>query len=141
MAALLISSAHASIPPQSFGLGIIAGEPTGISAAYILSPKATIDAALAYSYVREGNWQIHSDYLYTGNRLWSEQPVDLDTYMGAGLRLKFEKSTRFGFRVPLGTAYQFKLPIQVFGEIVPILDLAPGTDLSIDAAVGARFFF
>lgn len=125
------------------GLGIIIGEPTGFSGAYKLSPKATVDGALAYSYARHGDWQIHGDYLFTGNRIFRDQPSELDTFIGGGARLKFENAARFGVRVPVGATYV--LPpqprFQLFGEIVPIIDFAPDTALSIDAAIGIRYFF
>lgn len=132
----------AVMPTGTFGLGIIAGEPTGFSGAYTLSNKSSIDGALAYSYERQDSWEIHSDYLVTGNRIFHDQPAAMDTYFGIGVRFKFEEQTRFGIRIPVGVAYQFQEhPIQVFGEIAPILNVTPGTDLDVDAAVGGRYFF
>jgi hypothetical protein len=31
--------------------------------------------------------------------------------------------------------------VDIFLEVVPILDLAPKTDFKINAAIGARYFF
>jgi hypothetical protein len=132
----------APMPTNSVGLGLMVGEPTGFSGAYTLSPTNTIDAALAYSLARQGAWQLHSDYLFTNNQWFQSQPADVEPYFGLGARLKFEDSTRFGARVPVGANYQFpSQPIEFFGEIVPILDFAPGVALSIDVSVGARYFF
>ena len=125
-----------------FGLGIIVGEPTGFTGEYKLSPKNAVDGGLAYSYERQDAWQIYSDYLFTGNKIAKDQIPEIDLYFGAGARLKFETDTRFGFRFPVGMTYSFtEHPIQAFLEIAPIMDVVPGTDFSINAAIGARFFF
>jgi hypothetical protein len=139
---LVWSEALAVEPTGSFGLGIMAGEPTGFTGAYTLSPKATIDGDLAYGYERQSAWRINSDYIVTGNRLSDDQISAIDFYFGGGLRLKFSNDTEFGFRVPVGMTYQFSnYPIQAFGELAPIMDVVPGTQLSVDVAIGARYFF
>ena len=57
-------------------------------------------------------------------------------------RLKFSIDVTLGVRVPLGLAYIFSdEPIDIFLEIVPILDLLPQTDFTISAAIGGRYFF
>jgi hypothetical protein len=146
MSALALTTASgafaAPMTDGSIGLGVMVGEPTGFSGAYTLSPSNTVDGAFAYSFARQGDWQIHSDYLFTNNRWFQDQPTEVAPYFGGGLRLKFESSTRFGIRVPVGVNYQYdSQPIQFFGEIVPIVDLAPGLNLSLDASIGVRYFF
>jgi hypothetical protein len=49
---------------------------------------------------------------------------------------------RLGVRIPFGIAYQFsEVPVDVFLEIVPVLDLNPSTSGSINAALGVRYYF
>jgi hypothetical protein len=44
-------------------------------------------------------------------------------------------------RIPLGLSWvAAKAPLDVFLELAPVLDLAPGTDLDLDAAIGVRFW-
>jgi hypothetical protein len=48
----------------------------------------------------------------------------------------------FGVRFPVGLAYIFaNYPFDIFGEIVPILDLVDETDFDLEGAIGARFWF
>jgi hypothetical protein len=34
-----------------------------------------------------------------------------------------------------------RAPVEIFLEIVPGLDLIPGTDFDLDGAIGARYYF
>ncbi|MFO7949409.1 MAG: hypothetical protein R6U36_03470, partial [Candidatus Fermentibacteraceae bacterium] len=48
---------------------------------------------------------------------------------------------RLGVRIPLGAAYLFEeAPVEIFLEVVPVVDLVPDTDLDMDAALGARIY-
>lgn len=124
------------------GLGIIVGEPTGISFKYWTSSTTAFDAALAWSFIDEGAFHIHGDYLFHNMRLISVPEGKLPFYYGIGARIKTANDTKLGVRVPLGLAYLFQnAPIDIFLEIVPILDLTPKTDFGINAALGARYFF
>ncbi|MBP2681688.1 MAG: hypothetical protein H6Q78_1551, partial [Candidatus Krumholzibacteriota bacterium] len=45
-------------------------------------------------------------------------------------------------RVPVGLTYIFDgAPLDIFFEIVPILDLIPDTEFDANAAIGIRFYF
>lgn len=49
---------------------------------------------------------------------------------------------RVGVRIPIGVAYHFpRHRMEVFGEVAPIIDITPTSKLSINAAVGIRFYF
>jgi hypothetical protein len=69
----------------------------------------------------------------------------LPFYYGIGGRIKFAENNNddfIGVRVPFGLAYIFATaPVDIFFELVPILDLAPDTDFDFNAALGARYFF
>jgi hypothetical protein len=137
---LLLSVVNAQ--SKGIGLGIIVGEPTGISFKYWTGSTTAIDAALAWSFVDGGAFHIHGDYIFHNMRLISVPEGILPFYYGIGARLKTSHDLRFGVRVPLGLAYLFQnTPVDIFLEIVPILDLTPKTDFSINAAIGARYFF
>jgi hypothetical protein len=49
---------------KGFGLGIIAGEPTGISAKQWLSQRTALDLGLAWSFRHSGYFHVHADYLW-----------------------------------------------------------------------------
>lgn len=124
------------------GLGLIIGEPTGFSFKYWMSSTSAVDAALAWSFVDNGAFHIHADYLLHSFDLIRVPEGKMPFYYGIGGRLKTTDDARLGVRVPLGLAYLFqKAPVDIFLEVVPILDLTPQTDFRINAAIGARYFF
>jgi hypothetical protein len=130
---------------SQFGLGVILGEPTGISAKAWLSRESAVDAAVAWSVHRDWFLQVHGDLLLHNYRLLDAQEVRgrLPVYYGLGGRIVLGEDDEWvGIRFPLGVSYLFaKAPFDVFFELVPILDLLPKTDLDLDAAIGARFYF
>ena len=124
------------------GLGIIIGEPTGFSFKHWTSSTTAFDAAIAWSFINEGAFHIHADYLLHSFRLIDVPEGKLPFYYGIGGRLKTSDKTRLGVRVPLGLAYIFQTaPVDIFLEVVPILDFIPKTDFRINAALGARYYF
>jgi len=45
-------------------------------------------------------------------------------------------------RIPIGVSYYFANdPLELFFEIVPILDLAPATEFSGNGGFGIRYYF
>ena len=136
----IISSINAQ--SNGIGVGLIVGEPTGISGKYWTGSTTAFDAALAWSFVDENAFQIHADYLFHNIRLITISEGKLPFYYGIGARLKTANDIKLGVRVPLGLAYLFQnVPIDIFIEVVPILDVIPKTDFQINAALGARYFF
>ncbi|MCX6163551.1 MAG: DUF3996 domain-containing protein, partial [Ignavibacteriae bacterium] len=99
-----------------------------------------------WSFVNEGSVHIHVDYLYHFNNVFESPRVPL--YIGVGGRIKLKNTehqnndTRLGIRIPFGIAYQFaEVPVDVFLEIAPILDLNPTTRGSVNGALGVRYYF
>jgi hypothetical protein len=126
----------------NFGLGIIVGEPTGVSAKLWLTERTAVDMAAAWSFSDESAFHLHADYLLHNFDLINVQKGKLPIHFGIGGRLKFEDESRFGVRIPVGLTYIFAgAPVDIFFEVVPILDLIPDTDFTANAAIGARFYF
>jgi hypothetical protein len=71
---------------SGFGLGIMFGEPTGISFKGWLSERSAIDGGLGWSYANEGSVQIHADYLYHFYNVFETPNIHL--YLGVGGRIK-----------------------------------------------------
>ncbi len=131
-----------SAQDKQIGAGIIIGEPTGVSFKYWTSATTAFDAALAWSFLDEGAFHIHADYIFHNFTLIRISEGKLPFYYGIGGRIKTAEKSQIGVRVPLGLAYIFAdVPVDIFLEVVPILDLAPKTDFRINAALGARYFF
>jgi hypothetical protein len=141
--AIIIFYAGTSSAQQSrFGLGLILGEPTGLSGKYWVSSSCAIDGALAWSLDKKSRVQIHSDYLWHNFRIISVIKGKLPIYYGLGARLVFETNNIFGVRGVLGMDYIFDgTPLDIFLELVPILDLAPKVRMDFNAGIGIRYYF
>jgi len=127
---------------QTFGLGVILGEPTGLSAKLWTSRTSALDGAVAWSFGRESAFHLHGDFLVHHFNWIKVSEGKLPVYYGIGGRLKLEVERLLGVRFPLGLNYQFaKAPLDIFIEIVPILELIPATDFNMNGAIGIRFFF
>jgi hypothetical protein len=127
---------------KGFGLGIILGEPTGISGKLWTGYGNAIDGAVAWSFDDEDAVYLHGDFLFHKFYQYKEWRHRLLPYYGIGGRLKFEDRTKVGIRIPLGMNYLLvNSPLDFFIEVVPLLDLAPSTEFSLDGAIGIRYFF
>ncbi len=138
---------------KSLGAGLIIGEPTGISLKYWISKRSAVDFALAWSLSGNNSLHIHSDYLLHNYELFTVRRRKLPLYYGVGVRYideeekrsnknKSEKKKILGIRVPGGVAYFFEnIPVDIFIEVVPVVNLYPDTDFDLEIATGARYFF
>jgi hypothetical protein len=129
---------------KGFGLGVIVGEPTGVSTKNWMSSVTAIDAAIAWSFIDNGALHLHADYLFHNFQLINfETKGKWLVYYGIGARLKFgDKDTQLAVRIPVGIEYLFgDAPIDTFLEVVPMLELIPKTKFQFNAALGARYFF
>ncbi len=127
---------------SGFGIGVLLGEPTGISAKGWVSQQNAIDGGLAYSFRAKGSFHIHADFLWHfPDVIESKERIPL--FVGIGGRIAIRKGTGiFGVRIPFGCAWWMRnAPIEIFAEFAPILELAPATELSANVGIGARFYF
>ena len=128
------------------GIGVIVGEPTGVSVKYWIDRTTAFDAAFAWSLADSSPFQFHADYLIHGSSLnarSSEAKGSLPWYYGIGGRVKnIYNETHLGIRVPVGVTYLVsESPVDIFAEIVPVLDLKPTVNLNLNGAVGIRYYF
>ena len=122
------------------GIGIILGEPTGLSAKLWTSQEMALDAGMAWSFSGIGYLRVHADLLWH-REVFEVGRGRLPIYYGVGAKLLLASDLGMGIRIPFGIAYYLeKAPIDLFIELVPGLDLLPGTAFDIDLAIGARYF-
>jgi len=140
-----VGVAHAQ--SHGFGAGIIVGEPTGLCGKLWQTRSTALDFGAAWSFVDETDFHLHFDILVHRFDVLHVDSGKLPLYYGLGVRIKFgngdqNEDTRVGIRFPLGLDYLLaKDPFDVFVEVVPILDLAPETEVSLNASVGFRYWF
>jgi hypothetical protein len=127
---------------KGFGLGLIFGEPTGLSAKLWTSERTALDAAVAWSFSGVGWLHVQSDFLFHNYDLIDVSSGKLPLYYGVGAFLAFSSDLGLGARVPVGLAYQFEdAPVDIFFEIAPGIALLPDIDFYIGGGIGARYYF
>ncbi len=127
---------------RGFGVGIILGEPTGISAKGWVSSRNAIDAGLAWSFREKAHFHLHADYLWHFPDV-IRAPQQFTLFTGIGGRLAAGKGDGiFGVRIVGGVAWLPRnAPFDLFLEVAPIFDLIPATELRANAGIGVRYFF
>lgn len=135
---------------RGVGLGIILGEPTGVSVKGWIDHDTAVDAAAAWAFSGHSSFQVHADYLKHVYGIVDHAGIGgrLPFYYGVGGRIKFHDrrngatDTRAGVRIPFGLTYlPDDAPFDLFLEVVPVLDATPSTDLRLNAAIGGRYYF
>lgn len=139
----VVSSGTAGAQDSGFGLGIILGEPTGLSGKLWIGNSVAVDGAAAWSFGKKSALHLHADYLVHSFGLFGVEKGKLPLYYGIGGRIKFKDGDdKVGIRIPVGIDYLFaNIPLDIFLEIVPLLDLTPSTEFALNAGIGIRYFF
>jgi hypothetical protein len=135
-----------SVPARAdggaFGLGLIIGQPTGVTAAFELSDHTMIDAAIGFGWVRDRDFYTHVEFDYFLPTLVKGGSAELSAYLGIGGFFFAHKDPGFGARAPFGLSVDFtSVPLQIFGEVALLLAFTPDTDLDVRGAVGFRYYF
>lgn len=125
------------------GLGLMLGNPTGLTAKKWMNQTQAIDAAAGLSIGKHRNFSIHSDYLWhSKNALYFQDETPLDIYYGLGARMEFADTIQLGARLPIGVSHYFsESKSDMFAELAPIYDFLDAPRLEIHFAFGARYYF
>jgi hypothetical protein len=153
------STAKASRPNSSsksggnFGLGVMLGDPSGLTAKLWTSHSTAFALGLSYSF---------GDYFaILGDHLWhfpnalagAGSPANqFVPYIGLGAVLFFDDDGNFrdrndrdvalGARIPLGIEFLPRtIPLGVFAEVVPGVGIVPDVFGFVQGDIGARFYF
>jgi hypothetical protein len=145
----LIFSTNESVAQQpNFGLGIIIGGPTGISAKLWTSDINAFDFGLGWSAINHrdhsrNNVHFHMDYLWHSfNAIRSAERFPLYYGIGGGFSSYADNESSIAVRGVFGIAWlPHQTPIDIFLEVAPSLELTPSTGVFIDAAIGIRYYF
>lgn len=124
---------------SEIGIGIMLGDPTGISGKYWLSEKDAVSLGASWSVIRE-RLTLLGSYNREIEIKSGIKEGKLFFYPGVGVFLSIPSS--FGVYIPLGLDFNFnKAPINIFFEIDPGTKILPETSFSIFGYIGARYIF
>jgi hypothetical protein len=130
---------HAQELPGNMELGIIMGDPTGLSGKYWTGSDTAFDFGLAWSLRGEGSMHIHSDYLL--HKDWNPDELQLRLYYGVGARLLLTESPKMALRIPGGVQYLIQdTRFGLFFELAPLLNIIPDTSFEVNGGLGVRYF-
>ncbi len=139
---------------HGFGLGFMIGEPTGLSAKLWTSRENAFDFGLGWSIGGDrisdhyrisygSRIHFHMDYLWHSfSAIRSSERFPLFYGIGGRLNSGGGYDNSFGIRGVFGIAWlPHSTPLDVFLEVVPVLQLIRSSEFGLDAALGARFYF
>ncbi|MEX0686207.1 MAG: hypothetical protein WD267_05115 [Balneolales bacterium] len=146
---MLLTVRQSEAQDRKFGLGVMLGEPTGLSAKLWTSSSNALAFGLGWSTYHprydDNGLRIHAhmDYLWHSfDSIKSEEQFVL--HYGVGVRFK-DRGSDNGSLALRGVGginwLPRNMPIDVFLELAPSLELTPSTGFGLDAALGARFYF
>lgn len=134
--ALLLSADR--LNAQNAELGVIIGEPTGVSAKFWTSNRSAVDLGVAWSLGDSGNMHVHANYLI---HFWIDSGTAF--YFGLGGRIRQNEDLELAARIPLGLQFNIARRLSIFFELAPTLPLLPETTSSFatNGGAGLRFRF
>jgi hypothetical protein len=137
----------------AIGIGLIIGEPTGITAKLYISDDQAIQAAVGSAFIG-GGLQAHGDFVWHPWILQDRSSFVLPVYLGPGIRFidyyggrsGSSSTSHFavGVRGVIGMLFDFKdVPLDVFVEVAGVLeyDFTKHGGAALNAGAGVRYYF
>jgi hypothetical protein len=128
--------------PDGLEIGVIIGDPTGISIKKWLAGKHSIDFEIGWSFPGE-RIHIAVDYLSYFPEWTKKHNLYPHLSVGSRLKMKAEQGNEqfiLGIRFGGGVEYlcgQFGL----YAELYPVVDIVPETKPGLEGGVGIRYYF
>ncbi len=134
--------AVSAVSTAQTSLGIILGEPSGLTGKQWFGDSAAAEMVVAWSFVSPGALYLHLDY----KQHFYQEHIDpgmIFVYAGIGPRIYIRgDGVTIGARIPVGIEYRFEgAPLEVFLEVAPGLNIFPETEPSFGGGIGVRFRF
>lgn len=141
LVAAIIALALGAVAPATAqtSIGIILGEPSGLSGKQWIGDNASLDLAIAWSFLGGGSIYAHLDYQQHFDDLDIDEG-DLLWFFGAGPKISIGQDVILGVRVPVGLVYHFSdVPLEVFLEVAPAVLLFPAFTIDAGGGIGIRY--
>lgn len=130
----------------SGGIGIILGDPTGLTYQHKMANDRFMDFYLAYTW--DDEWFVAGDYKFALRNVFPSN-IPVTPYIGGGLFLHVEEEDKkhkddiaIGLRIPAGIEWKVpQAPFTVFAELVPGMKFVPSTDAEFQGGIGGRYNF
>jgi hypothetical protein len=134
------------------GLGIILGEPTGVTARLYLKDDQALQAAVGSAFIGNG-LQASADYCFHPFILQDKDSFTLPFYVGPGVRLMEYSAGQYsksyfaaGLRGVAGLLFDFKtVPLDAFVEVAGVVEYrfqgGGGGNVALNAGAGLRYYF
>ncbi|MBI3005927.1 MAG: hypothetical protein HYY49_11020 [Ignavibacteriales bacterium] len=129
---------------HGFGLGVVIGDPTGMSANLWMSRQSTLQFGFSLSDRFKGNRALMSvDYLWHSfDVIRSTERFPVYYGVGGALTSGGGGEAALGVRGVFGVAWLSRqVPIDVFFQVVPTVIIVPASSFGVGAGVGVRFYF
>jgi hypothetical protein len=156
-AALAPGAAHAEGNERGtdkgvLGIGIILGEPVGLTARLYLKDDQAIQAAVGSAFIG-GGLQASGDYVFHPYILQDRDSLTMPFYVGPGVRLidytngaGGKSYFASGLRAVAGLLFDFKtVPLDAFVEVAGVLEYrfqgGGGANVTLNAGAGIRYYF
>jgi len=145
-----LASSAAADEKGTLGVGIILGEPTGISAKLYVKDDQAIQAAVGFAFYGSGV-HVHADYVFHPLILQSKDTFVLPVYIGPGVRVIDYRPDRdssyvaVGLRAVGGLLFDFKtVPLDAFVEVAGVFEYgfsSHGAGVALNLGAGVRYYF
>lgn len=148
-----LSQAHAQAGPYRpnqpgpFGAGVIVGPTTGVSLAWRPNGWNAVQSAIGWD-LSASRFDVSADYLQSIRVLEPTRGTMMPVYVGIGggavsaAKGMFGENAAVSARVPVGASLFFeRLPIELFAQVVPRVQVIPGLGFGVDAGLGGRYYF
>jgi hypothetical protein len=135
---------------KTFGIGLVLGDPSGLSAELRLGGHTSLDLAVGVDRWYGNDLYVHADYLVYLVNLANGGSVDVPIYLGVGPVIWQHDdpngNLHVGARVPIGIAIALRrTPVQFFFELAPrlfIFHTYQGEGrFDLTGALGFRIYF
>jgi hypothetical protein len=142
LSAIIVNTKEGECQSRKFGLGIILGDPTGLNGKYWLSKTDGIELSLSWSLVKDRLKVLGAYERSFGIGAKIDFLEELSFFPGIGGAISLGKDFGLGVIIPLGVeAFFKKVPINLFLELAPGLEIIPETSFALYGFLGVRWIF
>lgn len=143
---LLVHQQTAEAQERGFGVGAVIGTPDGLSYKAWVSEDAAVAGAVSFVISNNASsFYTHADFLM--HKFYDELNWEVGTLhytYGGGISVlwrEFTNDSVFGVRLPSGVGFIFTdVPVDMFFEIAPTIDVSPDFRFGFDGSLGFRFY-